>query len=171
MNFTIRSVLLLNDDNELLLLHVNDPKTTPIDGKHHGPFWCLVGGKIEPYETIQEAAMREIYEETGMKKEEIELGPIVWFGEFDFVLAGTPTHQKEIFIVAKSTQKNVSLANLTPEEQTVIKKAAWFSLEKIKNSTDFSRILPVAWQELYAPNRFCNQHACQLVYRYPYHQS
>jgi len=129
-------VLLLNDDNELLLICIDDPQTTTVKGEYHGRFWDLIGGEIESYESIQEAALREIYEETGITKKEIELGPIVWVGELDLVLAGTLTHLKQRFIVARTKQKNVSLANLTQAEQAVVKKVAWFSLEEIKNSTE-----------------------------------
>ena len=80
-------VLILNERQELLLMCADDPKTTSKDGKYHGQFWFPVGGEINPKESIEEAARREIYEETGLR--EVEFGPIVWFGEFDLILAGT----------------------------------------------------------------------------------
>ena len=103
MSLKIRNsvkVLLLNDKDEILLLYAIDPKTTSIDGTSNGNFWFLIGGGIEKNETIQETAIREIYEETGLKKEEITLGPLVWFGEVDLILAGIKTRLKEKFIVA-----------------------------------------------------------------------
>jgi 8-oxo-dGTP pyrophosphatase MutT (NUDIX family) len=148
-------ILLINKNKELLLMCVDDPKTTSIDGKHYGIFWCPIGGGIKPHETIQEAATREIYEETGIKKEEIELGPVVWFGEFDLVLAGTPTHVKEKFIVAKTKQKKIAPAGLTDWEQKVIKKIEWLSLEKIKSCKEvvfpvlLSKYLPDILDEQY----------------------
>ncbi len=45
MSFPIRNsikILLLNDTNELLLLCVDDPSTTTVDGIYHGRFWLLV---------------------------------------------------------------------------------------------------------------------------------
>ena len=134
-------VLLLNNKSELLLMCMDDSKTTNLAGKYHGRFWFPIGGKIESHESIQEAAIREIYEETGISKNDIELGPIVWFGEFDLILSGTPTHIKEKFFVAKTKQNRISLSNLTSSEKAVVKKIAWFSLEKIKNSTEI--IFPV----------------------------
>jgi 8-oxo-dGTP pyrophosphatase MutT (NUDIX family) len=144
MSLPIRNsikVLLLNDNNELLLMSVDDPKTTTVEGKYNGRFWDLIGGEIEPGESVQEAAIREVFEETGIAKEQIELGPIVWFGEFDLVLAGKPTHLKQKFMVAKTKQKDVSLCNLTEPEQAVVEKLAWFSLEQIINSDEI--IYPV----------------------------
>lgn len=147
-------ILLFNNQKELLLMCVDDPKTTSVEGKYSGPFWFPVGGAIEPGETIQEAALREVYEETGIKKEDIKLGPIVWFGEFDLILAGTPTHIKETFIVANTTQINIDLANLTSWEKAVVKKVDWFSLEKIKNCNQviFPVLLPKYLPDIIAGN-------------------
>ncbi|MFH1461567.1 MAG: NUDIX domain-containing protein [bacterium] len=129
-------ILLLNDENELLLMCVDDPKTTIINGKYLGPFWFVIGGEIEQGESTAQAAIREIHEETGILKEHIKLGPIVWHGEFDLILAGTPTHIKEQFIVAKTKQKKISLENLTQWEKVVVKKIVWFSLDEIKNCNE-----------------------------------
>lgn len=144
MAFPIRSsvkVILLNDNNEILLMCADDPNTTSTDGKYYGRFWFLIGGEIEKDESIEDAAIREIYEETGIKKEEIELGPLVWFGEFDLNLSGTITRLKQKFIVAKTKKYNLSLTNLDDREKKVIKEIKWFTLEEIKNSKEI--IFPV----------------------------
>ena len=124
---------MLNDKNELLLIHVDDPKTTSIDGTYRGSFWCLVGGGPESDESVQETALREIYEETGIAEIDITLGPIVWHASFDFILAGKPTHAEEIFIVAKTRNHKIASAGLTELEKSVIQRFKWFSLDEIKN--------------------------------------
>lgn len=139
MNFIERNsvkVLLLNDAKELLLIYADHPSTTTVDGIYHGPFWLNVGGEIEQGETLQEAAIREVFEETGIRKEQVALGPVVWFGEFDLLLAGRLTRLKPRFIVAKTSETNVSFQNITKAEKTFMKKAAWFSLDQITNSSD-----------------------------------
>ena len=139
MSFPIRNsvrVLLINDKKEILLICAEDYKTTTIDGKYRGRYWYTIGGKIESNESVQEAAIREIYEETGIIKEELELGPIVWFGEYDLILSSIKTHNKQQFMVVKTPRNNVTLDYLTPEEKVVIKDISWFSLEKIKNSSE-----------------------------------
>lgn len=127
-------VLLLNEQDALCLLYVDDPRFNVIDGTYLGAFWCLVGGKIEDGESLEEAALREIYEETGMVQEEIQIGPVVWFGEFTLTISGETTVFKERFIVARTKQRAVSFDHLTQQEKTVVKKHAWFSLECIQNS-------------------------------------
>lgn len=129
-------ILLLNDKNELLLMCADDPKTTSADKTYHGRFWFCIGGQMNPEESLEEAAIREIYEETGIKKEEFELGPVVWFGEFDLVLNGTPTHLKQTFIVAKTNKRQAFLNDPDEWEKTCITNLAWFSIEKIKNSEE-----------------------------------
>jgi 8-oxo-dGTP pyrophosphatase MutT (NUDIX family) len=137
-------ILLMNENKEILLMCADDPSTTSKDGKYHGRFWFPIGGKIEEGESVQDAALREVYEETGIANDKIELGPIVWFGEFDLVLSGKLQHLKEQFIVARTQQEDISLDNLTAEERAVVKHVSWFSLDEIKNSTEviFPVVLP-----------------------------
>lgn len=40
--------------------------------------WAVPGGKVELGETLREAAVREVREETAI---EVDLGPVVWVGE------------------------------------------------------------------------------------------
>lgn len=76
-----------------------------------------------------------------MSKEDIEFGPLVWFGELDLILYGKPAHIKQQFIVARTKQKTLSLAHLTQGETKVVKHLAWFSLDCIVNSGEI--IYPV----------------------------
>ena len=53
-------VLAVDDDDRVLLLYSRDP-ARPVT-----PYWCTIGGAIEPGETPAEAAVREMREETGI---------------------------------------------------------------------------------------------------------
>ena len=137
MTYPVRNavkVVLLNDADELLLMCLDDPTITSIGEESSGPFWTLIGGEIEPDETIRDAAEREVFEETGLKKEDIEFGPIVWFGELDLMLYGKPTHIRQEFIVARTNRSDISLANLTRYEKEVVRRVSWFSLDRIIHS-------------------------------------
>lgn len=129
-------VILLNAKNEVLLLKADDPNTTTTSGRYNGPFWFLVGGAIESGENVDNAVLREIYEETGISKEHITLGPIVWKGEFDLIINGILSRQQQRFIVARTNKSQLSLHNLTPYEQKVIKDIQWFSLKQIERSEE-----------------------------------
>lgn len=142
-------VLLFNQEGALLLMHADDPRTTTLEGTYLGPFWFPIGGGIESGESVQQAALREVNEETGLAPEDIELGPVVWQGAYDFILSGVPTHAKQLFIVAKTDKNAVTLSQLTTEEKKIIKKIAWFTWEQIKNSKEI--IYPIGLAELIAP--------------------
>jgi 8-oxo-dGTP pyrophosphatase MutT (NUDIX family) len=130
---TVR-VVLLNDLNELLLMCMDDPTIRSVGEAYRGHFWTLIGGEIEPNEGIRDAAEREVFEETGLTKEDIEFGPHVWFGELDLILYGKPTHIKQDFIAARTKHRDISLGNLTTYEKAVVKQVSWFSLDRIINS-------------------------------------
>lgn len=55
-------VMIIDEKNGVLLQHRNDNNT-----------WGIPGGIIEPGENIEEAAKREVYEETGLNVDEIKL--------------------------------------------------------------------------------------------------
>jgi 8-oxo-dGTP pyrophosphatase MutT (NUDIX family) len=145
-------IILLNDADELLLMCMDDPKTMSIDGGYRGHFWTLIGGQIEANETVLEAAIREVFEETGICKEEIQFGPLVWFGEFDMILHDIPIHIRQQFIVARTKRRSFSLTNLTQDETEVVKYLEWFSYDRILNSGEqiYPVLLPNYLQEIIA---------------------
>ncbi|MCB1075296.1 MAG: NUDIX domain-containing protein [Simkania sp.] len=135
IRYSIR-ILLLNQANELLLMCANDPKTTTVDGKSSGKYWFTIGGEIEKDESLEEAAKRELFEETGLSPEAVTFGPIVWHGDFHLILYGKKTHLKQKFIVARTKETTVTLNHLTEEEKSIIQKLEWFSLDKMRQSQD-----------------------------------
>lgn len=117
---TIR-ILLINQDKSLLLMRVVDPTTTGLDKKSRSAFWCTIGGKIENGETIEQAASREIFEETGLTKEDIILGPIVWYGRHQMIISGQHVELDEKFIVAHlNSNKQLTQDNFTENEKSVV---------------------------------------------------
>ncbi len=127
-------ILLLNDKNELLLMHVEGFDISITEGKRNKQFWCTIGGGIERRETMEQAALREILEETGIEEQNIKLGPVVWHSEVDLMLKGTLTRLKENFVVARTTIQNIALHQPTEDEKQTVKELRWFSLDAIKNS-------------------------------------
>lgn len=58
------AIIVQNLEGEVLLL-LRENKSTPLYPKH----WTLIGGKVEPGETPEMAAQRQLREETGMDPE------------------------------------------------------------------------------------------------------
>lgn len=65
----------LEKDNKYLMLYRNKRKDDPNYGK-----WIGIGGKLEPGETHRCAAIREIWEETGLK-----VSRCIYKGEIRFI--------------------------------------------------------------------------------------
>jgi 8-oxo-dGTP pyrophosphatase MutT (NUDIX family) len=120
---------------------MDDPRMTSVGETYKGPFWTLIGGRIEHDETVLQAAAREIFEETGICKPEIQFGPVVWFEELDLVTRDGPIRLKQKFVVGRTNASTLTLAHLTEDEPEVVKQIAWFSLEEVRTSTE--RIYPV----------------------------
>ncbi|PIS00763.1 MAG: hypothetical protein COT84_05830 [Chlamydiae bacterium CG10_big_fil_rev_8_21_14_0_10_35_9] len=142
-------ILLINDEQKLLLMCANDQKTTSKDGSYCGKFWFPIGGEIEPGESLIDAATRELKEETGLNKEDVTFGPIVWFGSFEMVINGMLTRLKQKFIIAHTKNKSITLKYLTSDEKKVIEKIQWMSFEQICNHNEV--IYPVVLKD-YLPN-------------------
>ena len=67
------TTLVFNDNNELLLNLRTDTNT-----------WGIPGGAMELYETIEETAVRELKEETGICAEELQLVTVLSGKDFYF---------------------------------------------------------------------------------------
>ena len=60
MNFIFVSICILKKKNKILI-------TKRLSRKLFGDFWEFPGGKLENNETFEEAMVRELYEEIGIK--------------------------------------------------------------------------------------------------------
>ncbi|MGT2716229.1 NUDIX hydrolase [Streptococcus respiraculi] len=76
----LATICYLDNGKEVLMLHRNKKKNDVHAGK-----WIGVGGKLEAGETPQECAVREIFEETGLRAKPVLKG-IITFPDF------TPGH-------------------------------------------------------------------------------
>lgn len=139
-------ILLFNDKKELLLICVEDPKTSAVDGTHQKRFWAPVGGGIDPGETMLEAAVRELEEETGLTEGDVTFGQHVWFGQFDYLFLGERFTAKQDFIIAHTKKTEINFDNLTEEERIIVTDARWFSVEDLKNCKD--TVYPVILADL-----------------------
>ncbi len=121
-------MLLLDPDDRLLLIHERID-----DGTTH---WLTPGGGIEAGETAAEAAVRETWEEVGLRitlaaPDEVLTTRRRWSWD------GTVYDQVDHFFVARAAA-GVALrpAALTPMEQSTVLGHAWWTCDELRTTDE-----------------------------------
>jgi 8-oxo-dGTP diphosphatase len=114
-------ILLLDEAGRVLLFRF-DPDDRP-------PFWCTPGGALDPGESYEDAARRELIEETGL---DLDCGPQVLRRLIDFVtLEGAEVTGDERYFLVRTPVTEISAAGHTPLEQIYMRSWRWFSRAEI----------------------------------------
>lgn len=122
-------VLLLDEHDRVLLMHARDPD----DPGHH--WWELPGGGLDDGETLEQAAMREVAEETGIELD--QLGPQVWIRESRFRYRNRDHHRLDHVFLARRPGITATVATKpTENEKLGLIECAWLSSAQLHNGTD-----------------------------------
>ena len=119
-------VLLVDDRDRLLLFRDSDPGLSPV------PYWWITpGGGVEPGEQDVEAAVREVFEETGVQVSPRDLvGPlatrVVVHGYSDVV-----TTQDEAFWYVRVPAFEVSTVGHTEQELLTMTDHRWWTRDEL----------------------------------------
>jgi len=116
-------VLVLDDHDHVLLLRANVGA---------GEVWITPRGALEPGETAEQAALRELREETGI--ESAELSPCVWTRVHRFEWGGKRHEQREQFFVARVEAPDICLDGCGPEELQFLTEWRWWTADEIAQS-------------------------------------
>ena len=110
--------------------------------------WVTVGGRLEEGESVLEAAEREAVEETGIL--DIEVGPIVWYGELVLGRAGRKQLLKESFVIVRAASTEFNSDLWTEEERSVIVEMRWWSAKEMADTEEIilPKVLPERLQIL-----------------------
>lgn len=113
------------------------------------------GGAIEVDETIEQALIREVKEETGL---DAETGELITCESSFFKLPNSEKYVNSILIYfsCKITGGEISETGLMEDEKNYVKKAEWVELERVGdirfyNSVDSKKIIKLAKNNLVKP--------------------
>jgi 8-oxo-dGTP pyrophosphatase MutT (NUDIX family) len=122
-------VLLVDASDRVLLLLGSDPADPGA-----GTWWFTPGGGVDPGESVEQAARRELAEETGLVL--TELGPPVWVRTAQFGFLGRRYRQAETFFLARVDSHQVDTAGWTQVERDSVLGVRWWSLDELAVTDD-----------------------------------
>jgi len=123
-------VLLVDRDERVLLLRGVDPADPGA-----GQWWMTPGGGVDPGETVEQGALRELAEETGLRLDSsAALGGPVWFRTVEFMFLGRRYRQAETFFLVRVDGHDVDASGWTAIEREVVLETRWWGLDELAAS-------------------------------------
>lgn len=119
---TSARVVLLDDGGAVLLFCGSDPAFT---GGPAPRWWFTVGGAAQPGETLTEAAVRELAEETGLRVEPADMIGPVWRRDAVIDFNGSVIRSEEMFFVHRTARFEPAASGRTALERRYIHGHRW----------------------------------------------
>ena len=123
-------VLLVDASNRVLLFRGTDP------GRPGSRYWFTVGGGVDEGETLAQAAVRELREETRLEISDGSVGEPVWGEVTDFPYEGTWYRQDQHYFLVRVESWEVSTAGHDVVERESIDAYRWWSIDELAESAE-----------------------------------
>ncbi|MEV6213307.1 NUDIX domain-containing protein [Nocardia sp. NPDC051833] len=127
---TSARVVLLDEQDRVLLLRGHDPMLPEV------AFWFTVGGGVEPGESLRDAAVRELYEETGQRVDPAALRGPLWRRVAVFPFNGELIRSEELFFTLRAPSFEWRPAALNALERRTITDHRWCTPADIRALDD-----------------------------------
>ena len=137
-----RTLLIDEQDRALLFRSV-------VDEQELSNIWITPGGALKPGETHEQAALREMWEETGLTG--MELGPWVWTRRHTWRWGDRLYDSLERFFLVRVRHFDVAPGALEPIEVASLREHRWWAVSDIRAASLHETFVPRKLGELLPP--------------------
>ncbi|WP_058961639.1 NUDIX hydrolase [Type-E symbiont of Plautia stali] len=127
MNTRPSARLLIIDPQQRVLLFCFTHKADALDGQR---YWATPGGALENHESWKQAAIRELFEETGIIR--TQLDDAIGYRAFEMQLpSGELVLAQEHYYTVHVVQQEISTAGWSKHEREVMSDYHWWELKEL----------------------------------------
>jgi 8-oxo-dGTP pyrophosphatase MutT (NUDIX family) len=123
-------ILLVDAKDRVLMFRGTDP------GRPGSRYWFTAGGGIDPGESVEEGAVRELREETGLSVHPGTLGEPVRTEVTDFPYDGRWYRQEQQFFLVRVHSWDVTMAGFDVEERRSIDDYRWWTVDELETTAE-----------------------------------